>query len=154
LRDIDEPSQAHVPITGRVLVVEVAVVIERCGEQETWITTSVDKCVALTVLAGLVPEAVLVPDQVRVDVAAKLVDCLDHGLESGFAAVESVVVSRAEVEPVVNVVAHRLVARVGPARRRKVDGAIAGVEEVRGALLDSLIGTLKPLQDDRRGGVR
>src|SRR5262249_24801954 len=101
-----------------------------------------------------VAEAVVVPDEVAVVATAELVDGGDERLQAGLGAVEGVVVGAAEVEAVVDVVADRLVAAVGAARRRRQQGAVAGVEDVGGPAFEVGIRGVVHLEDDRGGGVR
>jgi hypothetical protein len=136
-------------------VVVAGVVVGRVeGEGEAGVAAGVGEGIALAIGAAEVAEAARVPQQVGVEAAAELVDIGDDGLQARLGAVQGGVGGGAEVEAVVDVVADRLVAGVGPARRRRVEGAVAGVEDVGRPLVHGLVGALEPLQDDGRGHVR
>ena len=73
----------------------------------------------------------------------------DARFERRFGSVKRLVPRRAQVEPIENIVADRLVARVGPLRRRQPHLPIAGCENIRHSILDRGPFRFEHLQDGR-----
>ncbi len=102
-----------------------------------------------------VREAAVVPDQIHVVVQSGAMSRLHRSAQAGLRAVEGAIAGTglAQVKPVILVIANGEVALVGPAGRRRIDGAVAGLEQVRHAFLDRCVGTLKPLEKHGRRDI-
>src|SRR5690606_22202950 len=111
--------------------------------------------------AGIVPrlleaggaqvgKAVVIPDEIGVDVGPEAVPRVDGALQAALRAVERAVARSAEVEAVVLVIADAETSRLRPAGRGHPDGAIAGHEGVYRPVLHVAPGRLEELE--RCGG--
>ena len=143
--DVDEAGEPAVEIAGLEPTMEIPIGHSRSGEHESRVAARGSK-------AGVarVAEAVMVPDEVDDDVAAGAVHGRREPTQASLGAVERLVRGGAEVKAIEDVVAHRLITRVGSADRGNPGGSIPSLEEVGHPLLLGAVGGIKPLKN-RRG---
>ena len=80
-------------------------------------------------------------------------DRRDQRFQAGFGAIKCRVAGAAQIEAIVDVVADRLVAGVGPAGRGSQELTVAGVEQIGHPVFDCLVARLEELQDCRRRDI-
>jgi hypothetical protein len=107
----------------------------------------------LSVLGGKIRKTGVVPNQIQVITGGCLVSRVDERAQARFGAVKSWVAGLTEIEPIVLIVADGEVAIVGTARRRRVDRAVAGLEDIRHARFDGRVAGFEILEHDGSGRV-